>query len=317
MISPSAKKVIISVNPKAGRTSPMLRAEELRDRLNQAGCEAEVATDLDVVTDKARRWHSAGELRALVGVGGDGTAAELVNRTEPLTPFAIMAAGNANLIAKYYRIGKTPKRLAKLILDGNTISLDAGRANGRLFLVMIGCGFDAEVVQRVHANREESYKKGEKKGAHVTNLSYMKPIFQAMRHYSYPPIQSWKITEDGEKQPLPDASWVFVFNLNTYGWGLPLVPDANGQDGKLDHCLLSGSSVFAGAWHISTAQLGSLHRFLPGVSLGQSEKYHLESEKPVPYQLDGDPGGLLPVDIEIVKNRCQLIVPLRSKANSS
>lgn len=311
-IPKDADRVLISVNPKSGRTSSMPRAEELRGRLDELGYAAEILTDLDEVGEKANVLHAESRLRALVGVGGDGTAAELINRTAPGTPFTILAAGNANLIAKYYRIGRTPRRLAEIIRDGHTITLDAGRANGRLFLVMVGCGFDAEVVKQVHSNREERYRSGSKKGGHVTNLSYLNPVWNSIMKYKYPKIKVETFENSFENPPdavLENENWAFVFNLNTYGWGLPLVPAAKGNDGKLDHCLLRGGSVVAGGIYLAFAQLFSSHRVLPGVTLGQARKYRMTSESEVPYQLDGDPGGLLPLEIETVESRFTLIVP--------
>ena len=41
---------------------------------------------------------------------------------------------------------------------------------------MIGCGFDAEVVRRVHLERD----------GHITRLSYLKPIWESIRSYEYP-----------------------------------------------------------------------------------------------------------------------------------
>ncbi|MCL2305912.1 MAG: acylglycerol kinase family protein, partial [Planctomycetaceae bacterium] len=102
------KHILISVNPKAGRTSPMLRAEELQKRLQEKGFQVELGTDLSEITGKANELQQNGQLRALVGVGGDGTAAELVNRTEPGTPILLLAAGTANLLSKHFRWGSTP-----------------------------------------------------------------------------------------------------------------------------------------------------------------------------------------------------------------
>ena len=39
------------------------------------------------------------------------------------------------------------------------------------------------------------------------------------------------------------------------------------------------------------------------------KRLRLESDEPVPYQLDGDPGGFLPVDLEVLPGRLTLIVP--------
>ena len=35
----------------------------------------------------------------------------------------------------------------------------------------------------------------------------------------------------------------------------------------------------------------------------------ITSDAPVPYQLDGDPGGLLPLDVESLPGRLTLVVP--------
>jgi diacylglycerol kinase family enzyme len=133
--------VIISVNPKAGRQSPMLRAEELRSRLQQKGFTTEFLTDLDEVTEKANALHTAGTLRALIGVGGDGTAATLVNRTKPGTPITLLSAGTANLLSKHYRLPSRPEKLAEMIETGTVRTFDAGLVRfgdtERLFLVMV------------------------------------------------------------------------------------------------------------------------------------------------------------------------------------
>ena len=325
----------------------MLRAEELRDRLREqcdlqpaAGriapfpgmrFEAELATDLAEVTEKAEQYHRNGELRALVGVGGDGTAAELVNRTSPGLPVTLLSAGTANLIAKYLKLGRTPQRLAEQIAAGHLLQLDAGRVTplssdeGRLFLVMVSCGLDADVVRRVHSRREEMYQSGAKKGAHISYLSYIKPIAKTIGNYDFQEIRV-EVLEGGDETAygqkrgdeaaklvspytLEQGRWVFVFNLPCYGWGLPLVPKAVGTDAKFDHCIFDGKSFWHGFKYAAFGQCGSMHRRLSDVRLGQGKKYRLTSESEVPFQLDGDPGGQLPVEIEMLEKHFTVLVP--------
>jgi len=303
------KHILISVNPKAGRSSPMLRAEELQKRLTDKGFEVELGTDLSEITGKANERQKSGELRALVGVGGDGTAAELVNRTEPGTPIILLAAGTANLLSKHYRWGGTPRRLAETIERGKTITLDAGKANGRLFLVMVSCGFDAYTVEQVHAHREENYRKGAKKGAHISYFSYIKPIWNSIFGYKYPKMRVESLSDDTAETITEDARWAFVFNLNRYGWGLPLAPFAVGDDGQLDLCAMNGGSLLHGIKYTALAQCFSMHRHLSDVKLKQAPRFRISSEESesIPYQLDGDPGGKLPVEVEIVEKRLTLI----------
>ena len=54
-----------------------------------------------------------------------------------------------------------------------------------------------------------------------------------------------------------------------------------------------------------------MHRVLSDVKLGQATKYRITSTEEVPYQLDGDPGGVLPLDIEVISNRFTFVVPKR------
>ena len=303
--------VIVSVNPKAGRQSPMVRAEELCARLQQTGFTAELLTDLDEVAEKANALHDTGALRVLVGVGGDGTAATLVNRTKPGTPITLLAAGTANLLAKRFHLPSRPAKLAEMIRRGTVRTFDAGLARfgntERLFLVMISCGFDAHVVNGVHTYREDRYQQGHAKGAHISYCSYFKPIWNSLVRYKFPTMTVECM--DAPNLVFHDFRWVFVFNINRYGWGLPLAPQAKENDGVLDHVLFRGGTVFHGFLYTALAQCLSLHRFLPTARLGQHTRYRITSDELVPFQLDGDPGGELPLEIEIVPNRFSFLVP--------
>ena len=70
-----ARHVVVAVNPKAGATDAEGRVARLTRFLEECGLETNVLSDLDEVAAKSNRLHEEGQLRALVGVGGDGTAA--------------------------------------------------------------------------------------------------------------------------------------------------------------------------------------------------------------------------------------------------
>ena len=42
-------------------------------------------------------------------------------------------------------------------------------------------------------------------------------------------------------------------------------------------------------------------------------RVRIVSDMPVPYQLDGDPGGFLPLNIEVLPNRLTMLVPKTPK----
>ena len=103
------------------------------------------------------------------------------------------------------------------------------------------------------------------------------------------------------------ARWVFVVNLPKYAGGLRLVPDAVGNDGLLDVCLFRRGSLLHGLRYFAGVMLGR-HRRWEDFSHVRVRKLRIESDREVPYQLDGDPGGVLPVEISVLPGRVRMVV---------
>ena len=297
----SARRVLIACNPKAGAGWGFRRVEELVARLSEHDIEAAVLTDLDKLASKTVDLLACGELRAVVAAGGDGTAAEIVNRTPPTTPLALLPMGTENLLAKYLKSPADPGGLAQSIADGLTIYLDAGRAGERIFLLMISAGFDAEVVRRLHTARR----------GNISHWTYINPILGAIRSYRYPELRVYCFRSDtGEslsQAPPQTVRWVFGFNLPAYAFGLKFTPAANGTDQQFDVCTFQKGSFLSGMKYLSHVLAGR-HARLADCEITQCSKLHIESDEPVAYQLDGDPAGRLPVDVEILAGRFRVVV---------
>jgi diacylglycerol kinase family enzyme len=297
----TADRVVVAYNPNAGASSAKQRIDRLVDLLRKEGLETEVQTDLDQVAKCANAWHAQGRLRALVGVGGDGTAAELVNRTEQGVPITVLPAGTENLLAGYFHFGQSPESCAKTIAAGRSIRVDAGCASGRIFLLMASCGFDADVVRRLHSQRK----------GHIHHSSYLKPILDSIRSYPYPELRVYLDdlagATEAEAPPL-SARWLFAFNLPRYGGGFQIAPQADGADGLLDICAFSGGDIWHGLQYASAVLLG-MHQELADCTIRRVRRLRITSEGEAPYQLDGDPGGVLPLDITVLPGRLTLVVP--------
>ncbi|MGI5832436.1 MAG: diacylglycerol/lipid kinase family protein [Thermoguttaceae bacterium] len=307
----SERHILISLNPKAGRGSSARAAERVCDILASRGFTVELLTDLDEVQQKAGVLQEAGQLHALVGIGGDGTAAELTNRTPPGTPITLIPAGTANLIAKEFRLPRNPAKAARMIEAGKKITLDVGLADGRLFLVVLTAGIDADIVAQVHRKREEMFTHTIGKGGHIGYRSYLKPIFHSIRHYPYPPIRIETMQEETYRPHARAVRWAFLFNIPRYGFGAATTPGCNPQDGKLDFCGFLRRGFAASLLGVFLAFLGKIHRFFPGYAFDASTRFRLsplaEGDR-IPYQLDGDPAGNLPVEVRVVPARLTLLV---------
>ena len=127
--------------------------DKLVEQLHSRDFSVDVLTSQETIAAHSREWLAAGTLRALVCAGGDGTVAFAANVTPLGTPLAILPLGTENLLAKYFGIRADPVVVADVIEQGWICRIDAGMAGERLFTLMAGLGFDADVVRRVHENR--------------------------------------------------------------------------------------------------------------------------------------------------------------------
>src|SRR3989304_5867153 len=118
--------VLILYNPKAGAQDAHYKAQRRASLLRQRGFEVEIFTNLSLAAQQAGRLFDEGRLRVLVGVGGDGTAAELVNRTKEGTPLGLLPAGNENLLARFLTNIDYDDYIGRLAIRRVIIRLDAG-----------------------------------------------------------------------------------------------------------------------------------------------------------------------------------------------
>ena len=301
-ISPDARHVLLAVNPHAGSHSRQELVEQFRQALVSEKLAGEVITDINQLALRANELMQGGQLRAVVAAGGDGTFRLVADRTPPGTPLAILPLGTENLLARYLSLGSDPARLAQLIAEGDTVKLDAGRAGGQLFSLMAGCGFDAEVVRRLHQSRS----------GHIHHLSYAKPILDSIRTYDYPELRvEYAPTDEGAADAASTvqitARWVFVVNLPRYAGGLRFAPQASGGDGLLDVCTFREGSLWHGLRYLSGVVLGQ-HEAMEDFVHVQTRRLRIEASGAASYQLDGDPGGELPVEISVEPGRLTLLV---------
>jgi diacylglycerol kinase family enzyme len=323
----NANRVLLLANPTAGKGANRKRLDRLIDALRQHRLEPELIGNRDELAQRSAELMAARRLRVAVGVGGDGTAAELVNRTAPGTPITMLASGTENLLSKYLEMPREPEEVAEIIAAGSVVQHDAGCANGRLFVLMASFGFDAEVVRRLHEARR----------GHINHWSYLKPIWDTIRSYEYPairiytepmnrPVGGAESSRDlaGDRttaalaEPVPrtpessqlfdtlHARFAFVFNVPRYAMGFQFVPQAAADDGLLDVCAFEHGSFAHGLWYLSNVIVGR-HPYIPDCWLRQTRRVRIESDAAVPYNLDGDPGGFTPVEIEIVPGRLTLL----------
>jgi diacylglycerol kinase family enzyme len=100
----------------------------------------------------------------------------------------------------------------------------------------------------------------------------------------------------------------FVGNVPEYGTGFPILPDAVSDDGLLDVCVLPCATPQKLA-EIALRTVANEHMQMRGVVCRKGRQIKVTTEAPFPVQLDGDPGGHTPVEIELLEHKLAFIVP--------
>ncbi|MEZ6136831.1 MAG: diacylglycerol kinase family protein [Pirellulaceae bacterium] len=295
------RHVLIAANPKSGSGVSRGLVAQLNDSFSNHGLNSRIVTSLDELQASALQLHDARQLRAVVSAGGDGTVAALANLLPADIPILIFPLGTENLLAKHLGLSTDIGPATELALHGRVQSLDVGSANGKLFLVMLSCGFDAEVVRRMHAVRR----------GHINRWSYARPILSSLRSYGFPQLSPVLETTTGATSD--SAAWLFVFNVPRYAAGLNFCPQADPLDGELDACTFRKSGIMHGIGYLGRLWFGT-HQSLRGFAHRRCTGLHVPvpldrrgNPLEIPYQIDGDPGGLLPLNVRVLPKRLSLL----------
>lgn len=234
------------------------------------------------------------ELACIVAAGGDGTVADVFNR-HPGIPICVLPLGTENLLARYLGLPRSGRKLAHVIAGGRRRALDLCRLGDRRFVLMASVGFDADVISRLHESRR----------GHISRVSYLQPILESVRKYEYPEIRLWI---DNAPVPLTGRMAVVV-NVPIYALGLSVARAATGDDGVLDVRLFLRGSAFQMVRYLCNLALGT-HEQLADVQSVRGRRVRIESDVPVPIQVDGDAAGWTPAEICVLPAALEVVVPV-------
>ena len=301
MVAAVPDDVLVFSNPTSGRGRGGALSDALAPALLRAGYTPRPHSAApDRFVDAVLLRNAA----AVVVIGGDGTLRAVMDRCQALSPDAlppvlVVGFGTANLMQRHLGL-KYPKqdaagRVIELLKANAVREIDIATANGRVFLLMVSCGYDAGVVHALTKVRRGP----------ITKLSYVLPALQHLRDQAYPPVT---VTVDGRAVCDGVPGQVFVGNVAEYGTGIPVLDEADSADGLLDVCVLpcAGHTQFARLiWRL--VRRG--HRAAPGVIYTRGRDVTITAAAPLPVQIDGDAAGHTPVTLGLLARRVGFIVP--------
>jgi diacylglycerol kinase (ATP) len=239
--------------------------------------------------------RAARDRHPVLGVwGGDGTyneAARSLVGTE--TALLALPGGTTSVLAYELGISRDPAGALIGQLDGERRSMAVGRTDaGQLFLLMVSAGPDALIL----TNLSPFLKlRGGKVGITA----------QAVVEFLRGDLPDFTVAINGESVR---ASWCIAGNARSYGGPYAATPGANPFAPGLEVVTLTRHGRKAVVPFFFSIPSGR-HLRMRGVQRCAAREVRFEGHGDIPYQLDGDPAGFLPVTIQASDERVWVLVP--------
>jgi diacylglycerol kinase (ATP) len=226
-----AIQIVVTPGSGEGRASALAsRAlRVLRARGRRAGILS--FRELDSLTRWARTCDAA--FSHLVAVGGDATLSEAAGAAVRLSvPFLPLPCGFGNLFGRAFEYPRDPEAAVDLIERGDLAWVDAGQAQGELFLSHRSFGLLARIQETVERARRDPHRRS------LRLLAYYR---MGIKRLAETALDRIDVEVDGHAVPGPGAV-VTVANVETYRGFLSLTPAASPLDGLLDVCVVPRTS---------------------------------------------------------------------------
>ncbi|MBE0530377.1 MAG: diacylglycerol kinase family lipid kinase [Rhodospirillales bacterium] len=289
----AGRKVLVIFNPTAGRRRRRKLAA-VRWHLEQAGCQVAVRPTTAPGDAEILAREAASEGWDVVAVaGGDGTINEAVNGLygRPV-PLAVIPLGTANVVAAELCMPGGPEAIAGVIAEAPIQDIHLGEANGRLFVMMAGVGFDAGVVAAMPAR----LKRALGRGAYV--LMFLAGLFKFSR-------SPYRVTVDGESHGVASA---VIANGHFYAGRHTCAPLARLGEPLLYVCLFLRPGPLRALRYGLWLLLGRLER-LDDVLILPGRQVTIEGPEGEPVQGDGDIIARVPLKAGLAEKTFSVVAP--------
>jgi diacylglycerol kinase family enzyme len=230
--------------------------------------------------------------------GGDGTYNEVARGLlGSSTVMGVLPGGTTSVLAYELGVPRPSSRAVTALLKGEDRAMRVGRSDrGDLVLLMLSAGPDSHVLERL---RPSLKRLGGRVGVALQAL---------METLGASPLPKMRLVTDSTTE---DAGWVIVGNSRCYGGRHCATPGADPFRGDLEVVVQRSTGRRAAAAFLFGIPTGR-HVQRNDVKRQSVTRVRIEPAHPdcgVPYQVDGDVVGVLPVEIEVEPRPLWVRVP--------
>jgi YegS/Rv2252/BmrU family lipid kinase len=306
-------KTVAIVNPTAGYRRARRVWPRLLESIGEPG--APVATwwtecpgQAETLAARARREG----FDRVVAVGGDGTLLEVVNglwweTRGPQPSVGVVPFGTGCDYVRSFNLGQTLRDKVMTALGEATLRVGLGlvrlqgfdgQPRARVFMNVLGLGFDARVIA---AFRQQRLGLPGKTGYFLGGL-------KALGRLSY-----HRITGELNGRPLETEAMVVVVGLGRYfGGGLMITPGASPQAGHFQVVLAQKLSRLELLALLPGLYFGK-HLDHPRVMADYAGHIKINADPPAYVEAEGELEGLTPIEAAIIPRALRIAAPSLSK----
>lgn len=294
------ERVKFIINPSSGRQTIESKVDYLSKLLLDDGYivgkyyteKKDDALNEAIKTCNSKIWD------IIIACGGDGTINEVatgvVKSTNKL-PVAILPSGTVNDFANHMGMPNKITDFFQMIKQKKLVDIDLGRVNNKYFVNVAAGGLLTDVGFQVPIEAKAA-------------LGRMAYYFEGLRGLILEGIEPIKIKFESDEYTEEEKVLLFIVsNTSSIAGFKKLAPDANVSDGFLDVLIIKDSDIPELA-NIFFNVLRGYHINHPNVMYFKTKKIHIESKKEMMVDIDGELGGKLPANFEVVPKAMQIII---------
>ena len=290
------KKLLLIVNPTAGRTKSRSALFDAVTRFSDAGYLLSIRQTTKQGDATAFVVEQGAHFDVVVAVGGDGTLNETVSgllELEQPPLLGYIAQGSTNDFATSLHVSSDPVVAAEAIVRNLPRQLDIGHWNDRNFVYVASFG----------AFARSSYGASQIAKNALGHFAY---ILEGMKDLNTLRPYRIKLTADGE---VLDGEYLFgaVCNSLSIGGMMKLNPERVVlDDGKFELLLIPNPKTPVDLQNLVLALLNQEYD-REGLVFRHISSLHLETEEELPWSLDGEYAPSVPV-VEITNHQQALTI---------
>ena len=291
------KKLLMIVNPRAGKTKPAGPLFGAAAALSEKGYLLSVRPTKGQGHARAIAAVEGAKFDVVVAVGGDGTlnevAAGLMTLSSP-PPLGYFPQGSTNDFAASLKISGDPEEAVQAVLRAQPRQLDVGMWNERSFVYVASFG----------AFTRSSYSAPQSVKNALGHLAY---ILEGVKDLDTLRPYRIRLTADGE---VLDGEYLFGAVCNSTSIGGLMKLDSERvvlDDGKFEMLLIPNPKTPGDLQKLVMALLEQKYD-REGLVSRHVSSIHLQTEEDLPWSLDGE---YAPSQPEVtVENRCRALTML-------